>query len=288
MGVVDKEKLENMMNTTGGTINNEVVEYAKSFLIERLTTFVSNENELQEIKNKLQKLKIEFVSDEEFKKNYEENNGKGFLPGAFVTNDVLYFKNYSSSFHNLIHEFLHIISKNGDKHGLYQILRDKKQYYGYGFNEAFTEHLTSIVLDESFSGYSYDLNYMIQLFMICVDLKVEDLFSLYISKEEWISDELVQRFNSTNEDLITLLIEYDQRLSQTRNRKFNPDKALMSILNSLKLKIDNNVALDTIKISKLLKDYYNYFEEFEKSQETKEKISEILDGLGTYQHSHSK
>lgn len=66
MGVVDKEKLENMMNTTGGTINNEVVEYAKSFLIERLTTFVSNENELQEIKNKLQKLKIEFVSDEEF------------------------------------------------------------------------------------------------------------------------------------------------------------------------------------------------------------------------------
>ena len=57
MGVVDKEKLENMMNTTGGTINNEVVLYAKSFLFERLTTFVSNENELQEIRNKLQKYK---------------------------------------------------------------------------------------------------------------------------------------------------------------------------------------------------------------------------------------
>lgn len=288
MSVVDKEKLENMMNITGGTINNEVVLYAKNFLIERLTTFVSNDNELQEIKNKLYKLKIEFLSDEEFKKIYEENKGKGFLPGAFVANDVLYFKNYSDSFHNLIHELLHIISKNGDKHGLYQILRDKKQYYGYGFNEAFTEHLTSIILGEPFRGYSYDLNYMIQLFMICADLKVEDLFSLYISEKEWISDELVQRFNSTNEDLITLLIEYDQRLPQTRNRKFNPNKALIPILDSLKLKIDSNVELDTVRISELLKDYYNYFEEFEKSTETIEKISEILDILGTYKHNYSR
>ena len=124
--------------------------------------------------------------------------------------------------------------------------------------------------------------------MICADLSVEDLFSLYISKEEWISDELVQRFNSTNEDLITLLIEYDQRLPQTRNRKFNPDNALIPILNSLKLKTDNNVALDTEKISELLKYYFNYFEEFEKSQETKEKISEILDILGTYKNSYSR
>lgn len=42
------------------------------------------------------------------------------------------------------------------KAGLFQINKKEKYYYNRGLNEAFTEYLTSILSEDSFSGYSKD------------------------------------------------------------------------------------------------------------------------------------
>lgn len=66
--------------------------------------------------------------------------------------------------------------------------------YGRGLNEAFTEYLTSLILDVNFQGYSKDFEYIIQLLMILTNLDIKDLLKLYISNEEWLTDKIISRF----------------------------------------------------------------------------------------------
>ena len=291
MSLVSDEKLSKLTSTSNGKINSEVIEFAKTFLYSRLKTYVIDEKLLKIVEEKLKKINIKLVTSDEFVEIFHNSNGKGFLPGAFVFDNTIYFRNDlefdKNEFHKLIHEMLHNISQNQEKlgiykSGLYQSNKEKNYSYGYGFNEAFTEYLTSILLDEAFSGYSQDLNYVIQLFMLITDLKIEDLLFLYISKEEWCTENIINRFNPSSNDLVDLIVMYDDRLPQTRRKKFNPNNVLKIIFDSIKQKIADKEFLDTYNIQELLKQYYNYFSDWNLDNNTKQNMNEILDVLGTY------
>lgn len=188
MSLVNNEELKNLTNTTNGSINKQVVDFAKNILFSQLKSYISDEKQYKIINDKISNMKIELLSSPNFKDKFYESNGKGFLPAAFVYGGIIYFRNDINfdinDFHNLIHEMLHIISENGEKHGLLQLNKEKNYMYGRGLNEAFTEYLTSLVLEDNFRGYSKDFEYIIQLFMILTNLDINDLFSLYISKED--------------------------------------------------------------------------------------------------------
>ena len=160
--------------------------------------------------------------------------------------------------------------------------------YGRGLNEAFTEYLTSLVLEDNFRGYSKDFEYIIQLFMILTNLDINDLFSLYISKEEWLTDEIINTFNPNDNELVGLIVEYDNMLDP--NEKLNPNNVLQFLFNSIKIKINNNEKLDTEGLQELLREYYNYYYDMDHDLEvsTKTGMAEILDILGPYKHKMSR
>ena len=243
------------------------------------------------INDKISNMKIELLSSPNFKDKFYESNGKGFLPAAFVYGGIIYFRNDINfdinDFHNLIHEMLHIISENGEKHGLLQLNKEKNYMYGRGLNEAFTEYLTSLILEDNFRGYSKDFEYIIQLFMILTNLDIKDLFSLYISKEKWLTDEIINTFNPNDNELVGLIVEYDNMLDP--NKKLNPNNVLQFLFNSIKIKINNNEKLDTERLQELLREYYNYYYDMDRDLEVSTKIgmAEILDILGPYKHKMS-
>ena len=268
MSLVNNEELKNLTNTTNGSINKQVVDFAKNILFSQLKSYISDEKQYKIINDKISNMKIELLSSPNFKDKFYESNGKGFLPAAFVYGGIIYFRNDINfdinDFHNLIHEMLHIISENGEKHGLLQLNKEKNYMYGRGLNEAFTEYLTSLVLEDNFRGYSKDFEYIIQLFMILTNLDINDLFSLYISKEEWLTDEIIDTFN--------------------------PNNVLQFLFNSIKIKINNNEKLDTEGLQELLREYYNYYYDMDRDLEVSTKIgmAEILDILGPYKHKMSR
>jgi hypothetical protein len=142
-------------------------------------------------------------------------------------------------------------------------------------------------LEDNFRGYSKDFEYIIQLFMILTNLDINDLFSLYISKEEWLTDEIIDTFNPNDNELVGLIVEYDNMLDP--NEKLNPNNVLQFLFNSIKIKINNNEKLDTEGLQELLREYYNYYYDMDRDLEvsTKTGMAEILDILGPYKHKMS-
>ena len=292
MSLVDNTQLEKLTATTNGKINEQVVNYAKKFLYLQLEKYVIDGKQHEMIKEKIQNMKIELLSLEDFKETHYKCGGSGFLPGGFQYKGVVYFRNdvefTDREFHNLIHEMLHDISDNGDKVGLCQRNEEKHYTYGLGFNEAFTEYLTSVILDDSFGGYSQDFNYIIQMFMILTNLDIKELFNLYISKEEWLSDEIINTFNPNDNELVGLIVEYDNKV--LKKGTFNPNNVLQFLFNSIKIKINNNEKIDTEKLMELLKQYCNYYYDIDRELDASIGIdlAEILDSLGTYRNKISR
>ena len=136
----------------------------------------------------------------------------------------------------------------------------------------------------------YSSIFIIQLFMVLTNLDIKDLFRLYISKEEWLSDEIIRTFNPTENELVGLIVEYDNRLNPNKNKTFNPNNVLQFLFNSIKIKINNNEKLDTEKLEELLKQYYNYYYDVDRDLEvpTKTGMAEVLDILGTYKYKISR
>lgn len=291
MSLITNDELTKLTSTTSGTINNQVIEFAKKVLFTRIPTYIANNEELEIINNKISNMRVELLSGESFKETYYKCNGKGFLPSAFTYKGIIYFRNdiefNSNDFHDLIHEMLHVISYNGEKSGLFQHNKEKNYMYGRGLNEAFTEYLTSLILEDSFKSYTQDFKYIIQSFMFLTNLDVKDLFGLYISKNEWLTDEIINTFNPNDNELVGLIVEYDNML--TPNEKLNPNNVLHFLFNSIKIKINNNDKLDT-EVEELLKQYYHYYYNEDRDLEatTKEGMAEILDILGTYKHKISR
>ena len=268
MSLVSNEKLTELTNSSNGKINEQVITFAKTFLYSQLKNYITDEALLKQIKEKLEIMNIKLLSSDEFKKVYYNSNGKGFLPGAFVYKETIYFKNEAKfendDFHKLIHEMLHFIShyEKDDKFyksGLLIINKEKNYSYGYCLNEAFTEHLTSILLDESFTGYSKDLDYLIQLFMLLTNLQLEDLLHLYLSNKEWCTEDIINKFNSSKNSLIDFMSMLDNKLAITRKSEFNRDELFNIIFDSIKQNVDNKEYLDTDNLRELLKTCYHYY-----------------------------
>lgn len=289
MSFINNEELKKITN---GSINMHVIDFAKNILILQLKPYIFDETQAKIIKEKIDNMKIEILSNDDFKDKYYKSNGKCFLPGAYVYQNTIYFRNDLNfdinELHNLIHEMLHIISDNGEKMGLLQHNKEKNYMYGRGLNEAFTEYLTSLILDVNFQGYSKDFEYIIQLLMILINLDIKDLFKLYISNEEWLTDEIISRFNPNDNELVGLVVEYDNKLNP--NKTFNPNNVFHYLFNSIKCKINNNEKFDVNKLQELLKQYYNYYYDVDRELDlsVKTSMAEILDILGTYKYNISR
>ena len=292
MSLINDEELKKITSITNSSINKQVVDFAKNILFSQLKSYISDEKQTKVVNEKIINMKIELLSSSDFKDKFYKSNGKGFLPAAFVYEDIIYFRNDINfdvnDFHNLIHEMLHIISYNGEKMGLLQHNKQKNYMYGSGLNEAFTEYLTSLILEDSFKGYSKDFEYIIQLFIILTNLDIKDLFNLYVSKKEWLTDEIINAFNPNDNELVGLIIEYDNKLNP--NKSFNPNNVFRFLFNSIKSKINNNEKFDVNRLQELLKQYYNYYYDVDRELEvsTKTGFAEILDILGTYKHKISR
>ena len=284
MSFINNEELKKITN--GSSINMQIIDFAKNVLILQLKPYIFDETQAKIIKEKIENMKIEMLSSDDFEDKFYKINGKGVLPGAYVYQNTIYFRNDLNfdinALHNLIHEMLHIISDNGEKSGLLQCNKEKNYMYGRGLNEAFTEYLTSLILDVNFQGYSKDFEYIIQLLMILTNLDIKDLFKLYISNEEWLTDEIISRFNPNDNELVGLVVEYDNRLNP--NKTFNPNNVFHYLFNSIKCKTNNNEKFDVNKLQELLKQYYNYYYDvdWELDLSVKTSMAEILDILGTY------
>lgn len=290
MSFINNEELKKITN--GSSINMQTIDFAKNVLILQLKPYIFDEIQAKTIKEKIVNMKIEILSNDDFKDKFYKSNGKGFLPGAYVYQNTIYFRNDLNfdinELHNLIHEMLHIISDNGEKMGLLQHNKEKNYMYGRGLNEAFTEYLTSLILNVNFQGYSKDFEYIIQLLMILTNLDIKDLFKLYISNEEWLTDEIISRFNPNDNELVGLVVEYDNRLNP--NKTFNPNNVFHYLFNSIKCKINNNEKFDVNKLQELLKQYYNYYYDVdcELDLSVKTSMAKILDILGTYKYNISR
>lgn len=103
-----------------------------------------------------------------------------------------------------------------------------------------------------------------------------------------MTDELINTFNTNNDELIKLIIEYDNRLNPSKS--FDPNNVFSYLFNSIKFKINNNEKLDTNKLQELLKEYYNYYYDVDHDLDVPVKtgMAEILDILGTYKHKISR
>lgn len=238
------------------------------------------------IRDRLDKLCIVNLHNEEFKQKYSEFNGKGFLPAAFEHRGIVFIKEDNVDIHILFHEILHALSESENnlwqKKGLLLMNKEKKFYYGNGFNEAFTEYFTSVILNDSFSGYSEDFNYIIQLFINISNFDAKDIAYLYFNDGEWLTDDIMNKF-SNNESLANLVIEYDNRLTNGK-RKFDHNNVIKILLDAINEGINNNNIKNINEIMKNLKNISNYFydKDFIVSDELRYKESEILDKLGDY------
>ena len=292
MSLINDEELKKITSITNSSINKQVVDFAKNILFSQLKSYISDEKQTKVVNEKIINMKIELLSSSDFKDKFYKSNGKGFLPAAFVYEDIIYFRNDINfdvnDFHNLIHEMLHVVSCSGEDMGFLQHNNQKNYMCGRGLNEAFTEYLTSLILEDSFKGYSKDFEYIIQLFLILTNLDIKDLFNLYVSKKEWLTDEIINAFNPNDNELVGLIIEYDNKLNP--NKSFNPNNVFRFLFNSIKFKINNNEKFDVNRLQELLKQYYNYYYDVDCELEvsTKTGLAEILDILGTYKHKISR
>lgn len=284
MSVVNYEEIEKLTSKTKGYINEDVVTYAKNFLTTKLKMYLNSEN-FTSIERKIQELDIRLLNDEDLKETYKESKGKGFNRQGFYYNRTIYFSSdtlfQGYSFHKLIHEMLHATSDNlYDKIGLYVINYKDKYHYGYGFNEACTEFLTSIICDEPFYGYATDLKLMWELFMNIASLSMEEVITMYLDKNNWLTSNLALRFSHNENNLAMLVSEYDERIFQVAERDFDADKVLKIMIAVLKEKINLNEELNYAKLITLIKEYYDYLNDtWSINEETTNSFTELLDLL---------
>ena len=273
--------------------NNNIIQNSKQELINGLSKIITDEDIIKTLVNKINNLDVIILESDEFIETWHSLGGKGiFAPGGFTHNNTVYLKNDNLNIHTIIHEMLHGITEfkheNGYKSGLLVGNKQENYTYGRGFNESFTEYLTSLLLEDSFSEYSKDFYYIIQIFMQLTNLDITEMIKLYIGREELLNDKIIKSFNSDNNDLVGLVIEYDNKLDPSKS--LNPNNVFQILFNSIKFKINNNEKLDVNKISDLLKNYYNYYYEVDLDLDNviKTEFAEILDILGTYKNKISR
>lgn len=283
MAEIDRCSIEELIAKSNGIVTEDIILFAKNFLIEQIKKYAS-ENEVKIAKNRLQELKIKIVTKDEFERIFYENGGKGALAAAFVHQGTIYLNKDKpflyKDFHVLIHEMLHVISNNGDKIGLFQFNKEKDKEYGYAFNEAFTEYLASLLLGDEFSSYSKDLKYIIELFMALTGLSINELFSLYISPHEWLTEDIAQRLDVSLETLKKLVKEYDNLIPVSKTKEFEPNLILNTLFEMVNCKMAKGSLKDSLGIKELLEKLFDYYGVWwELTTETKENMGILLESF---------
>lgn len=159
---------------------------------------------------------------------------------SFTNNDL----------HRLIHEMLHFYSDhhfNDGKAG-FEVYgydeNDKEISAGGALNEAATEYLTSIISGDGFRGYPDEMKYIFELLINILNIKY-DFVKIYFQKENWITDEMNKKFNSSkNNQLDEFILEFDNRLLMYRKKDFDFNKMMSILLDAIQDKVINSINID--------------------------------------------
>ena len=183
-------------------------------------------------------------------------NDLSSAPAAFHNsnnNTVYLLKGYSprsKQIHNFIHELLHEYSNNYKNYGKCGL-----NVYGYDennklisvggvINEAATEFLTSIINNDGFIGYNDDMKYIFEIFIDIINIR-KDFVSMYFQKENWISDEMNKKFNSSKPyQLDEFIVELDNRLPMYRKKPYDFNKVFAILIDAVFDKLKNNMMID--------------------------------------------
>ena len=185
-------------------------------------------------------------------------------PGAFHKRDnntvyMLKKDTYNNNdIHKLIHELLHAYSNNyinSGKEGLTVYGYDESNRLvsaGGSLNEAATEYLTSIINKDGFVGYPDDMKYIFELFIDILNIRF-DFVTMYFQKDNWITEELNKKFNSSKDDqLDEFVLEFDNRLPMYRKKSFDFNKTISILSDAINDKITNNIDVNYESIAKNL------------------------------------
>lgn len=72
MSFINNEELKKITN---GSINIQVIDFAKNVLISQLKPYVFDEKQAKIIKEKIENMKIEILSNDDFKDKFYKSNG---------------------------------------------------------------------------------------------------------------------------------------------------------------------------------------------------------------------
>ena len=225
-----------------------------------------------------------FLDKDEFLKL---SGGKSLseAPGAFHKRDnntvyMLKKDAYNDNdIHKLIHELLHAYSNNyanSGKEGLTVYGYDENNHLisaGAALNEAATEYLTSIINKDGFVGYPDDMKYIFELFIDILNIRYE-FVTMYFQKENWITDELNKKFNSSKiNQLDEFVLEFDNRLPMYRKKPFNFNKMISILLDAINDKLTNSIDINYESITKNL--FMIKRCDFELDQDNHDRISRL-------------
>lgn len=236
--------------------------YIKCEFIDAIASYVSPAT-LSYIKKRINSIKFCVVDEQEFSNLfYKYNFNYSFISASFEYNGTIYLNiNYLSK-HLVYHELLHALSESRSKYyiksGFFMYSIKHKAYYGKGINEAFTEYITTMLLKDSYSGYPLDFYYMILLFIKISGIKIIDLLDVYFTKEDWLSETIVDNF-SNNNSLIYLIVQYDNSLLCDKSR-FNKHEVLKMFKEAIiekRDKISDNEYKELVMLYNNLYNYYN-------------------------------
>lgn len=100
-------------------------------------------------------------------------------------------------------------------------------------NEAATEFLTSIINNDGFIGYNDDMKYIFEIFIDIINIR-KDFIGMYFQKENWISDEMNKKFNSSKPyQLDEFIVELDNRLPMYRKKPYNFNKVFAILIDAV-------------------------------------------------------
>lgn len=83
MSLVNNEELKNLTNTTNGSINKQIVDFAKNILFSQLKSYISDEKQYKIINDKISNIKIELLSNSDFKDKFYESCWQRFFASSF-------------------------------------------------------------------------------------------------------------------------------------------------------------------------------------------------------------
>lgn len=237
----------------------DIVNQIKDRILSYFSQAIGEESKTYKIiSERMQKLQIEVLDNENFVAYYKERMGKrGRAPAGFYDplNKKVVLKNANlelfQTLETVIHETVHALSDNGiDKVGLTQY----NEGLGRGFNEMATCYITSKILGEGYGGgYSQDHREIFKMFLRTTKIKDNELFDIFFQSENWLTQDIKDRFNRHDSESLSKLIRfYDVRSTE----EFEKSEVRDIINQSAMI---NHIQEDE-KYRKSLYNYCDYFE----------------------------